>query len=474
MTEKLIKTFEELQLKAQPHLRGNEKAYSVVYNSVRNGLKFEDIEGSLNGFNAQEIDLIKKEFPHSEKLKTAIKDINLLNIKTTSIQDPNLFFTLLHYVSLSLDYTKIDFPTDKIVIATDCQYSSHALVYKDKDAYGILLSNFLLSATSTIAYYFAVIFKEIREKFGKDEDFIDLMTPQHLLDILNEKPKFVDIFSDLLMSIIATEQYNSVALLEPEISESMYHMNIMFAIRSFIINHELGHIKRRHFDTEHISYKDDIPVSKEILESVRKELCTKIGEENAENRIIEYFDKVFHKHRQELEADEEAFLTTAKIFGGLKVDPAYSWIGSAITLKVIDFIENVYFCMEHGCTHNGVSKNWFVVDILFPTSHPRSPTRVSCLGIYFNKSMGITYPYDEKSAKYRNLFLNILKMIDIPFSLSFKDSITRLFEIKNTDEEFYFIWDSRGDTLIRGSWNDIPEFQKRFGEFVESRKNITQ
>lgn len=396
----------------------------------------------------------KEEYKYFEKFiaigkeKAFFKERLLNNqIKPTSLQNPNDFFTLLKLFEIGKNNSEsvkslFEKNNYNITIATESSFHSHAKIFAEENDVGILLTRYLIFGIYELAWFASLLLNRVMKEFSISVDKIETVTMSHVDAILKKSPHLQTLLERLLVTSVATEQYN----VSKEFIPDSIFQNVSYAIQLFIFNHEIGHLIAGHFKKENPKNH----LSRENFESLYKKVIKFVGDEKKAEELVVYYLREFKDmHLDEIEADYMGLLITLEILHKSKVDITYGWIGSCLALYLIKFIERVNFMFDNGFDYINFVKEPFVIDVLFPSSHPRSNTRLHYL-----------LSHADLYGKFEEQHRELAQALHIPFSRAGQAAVEILKQLKETDDEFIIHFNPEGRLVFDMTWKEFRSMSK--------------
>lgn len=362
-------------------------------------------------------------------------------------QRPHEFFQLLEIYEITKKYSKKyngfiqKNQQINIVLASEASYHSHAKVIRDNNEFGFIFTSYLIMQSHLLAWFASLLIDKVQEKFNIKYEYVEDINCELVSLILDENPHLLDLLSRILVSSIATEQYNiSFPIVGGKKSDRFKH--ITYAINLFFLNHEMGHVFCDHFSNS--NSKSEYLTQENFNAFFPKVFSFVEDEGKAKDLTINYLKNFRGLHLDEIEADYFGLVFTLEVFANTKIDITNAWIGNAIALYLIKFIERVYFMLNNGFDYINIVKEAYLIDILFPSSHPRSNTRISCL--LSNADL-----FDS----YKDKHVELAQALHIPFSRASQSAIDILMKIRKTNDDYLVQFDDQGNLMFEKKWSEL-------------------
>lgn len=379
----------------------------------------------------EEQEFFIEKFPESKYL-TAREIIKEFNIRTTTYQNPSEFCDLIFCLKETIKLNSNLFKSKNFLLVTTAEFYEHASVSKiNENTFCLWINIYLIYNNHYFAYYYSYLLKTIKKKFSISNFDIEKIERHHIKTILQEEPNLINFFADILVSSILTEKYSLGCVMQKDILESNDFWQISSSMNGFILNHELGHIEYNHFD-HHIKKDTKNKLSDDKLSNsiINNLISLKIPYDISVDKTKKYMENFYKFHMDEIMADNYGIIRILEIAIKNNSNAILNWIGISLVFYKIKIIEKVNFINKYGFDYVHISKIPYVVEALFPCSHPYVSTRVGHLN-FFNEAF-------EELCPDLGDFTSLLF---IPFDKAQDIAFKRIFETRDTEGDISVITD---------------------------------
>lgn len=468
------------------------------------------LDNSERSLFQQKIDELHNFINQSEIVKEAIK-YQTSKYKHTDYQDPVEYVKLIYYFYLiesAYEEKIISYESNDIFLATSPVFSHEAKIIKDvSSSYGFVFSKHLFNP-QCLSMYYVLILKNTCNTHNIPLDYMENITPEKMLDMLSSFPELETLMEDILINIVAPEQYNlAIGLRDQDQLDYVTGKEFFFidlAFHVFFIGHEINHLVRNHlkgskfgvwldlklelqelnpldivwFDRPDQAiilkgsqelFKDSIDRDIKALlknESFPKELKQEIENIDIKTLIDNYFEGHFVRHKQECQSDFFGFDAVKRIISSKALgscDPTFLWIGCCLAMLQMQFIDRLIFSSKYKYDYIDLTDRPYVLDVLFPSSHPSMNTRMSYLW---------TYNFYQITDKYHAPHMTLFDALKVPFERAAHQALTKLLYMRQNPYEEHLV-----QVLIDGTsriYFTGKDFEEVLGKLSEYYKNESQ